>query len=132
MAFEITYSRINEHSRNVSRASKGIIISIVVLYFLHYPLTVQQQPTFAAGLPHYYSRGRTRDPHCSGSGVLGPAKGVESAWILYIIYIIYRITRMFCEYQTYANFAGVDQITKPKLVLVNTHDPCQNTIQFFC
>ncbi len=49
---------------------------------------------------------------------------------------IYRITRMFCKYQTYANFAWVDQfefvvlnkIAKPKLLLVNTHDPCQNAI----
>ena len=45
----------------------------------------------------------------------------------------YRITRMFCEHQTFANFARVDQFAtiksaKPKLVLVNTHDPCQNAI----
>ncbi len=55
---------------------------------------------------------------------------------------ICRITRMFCEHQTYANFASVSirisKIAKPKLVLVNTHDPCQNTIvrsqkgQFLC
>ncbi len=40
---------------------------------------------------------------------------------------------MFCEHQTYANFAMVDQFAtiksaKPKLLLVNTHDPCQNAI----
>ncbi len=40
----------------------------------------------------------------------------------------YRITRMFCEHQTFANFAMVDQFAtiksaKPKLLLVNTHDP---------
>ena len=40
---------------------------------------------------------------------------------------------MFCENQTFANFARVDQFAriksaKPKLLLVNTHDPCQNTI----
>ncbi len=40
---------------------------------------------------------------------------------------------MFCEHQTFANFAMVDQFAtiksaKPKLLLVNTHDPCQNTI----
>ncbi len=44
--------------------------------------------------------------------------------------IVYRITRMFCEHQT---FARVDQFTtiksaKPKLLLVNTHDPFQNAI----
>ncbi len=37
----------------------------------------------------------------------------------------YRITRMFCEHQTFANFAMVDQFAtiksaKPKLLLVNT------------
>ncbi len=46
---------------------------------------------------------------------------------------MYRITRMFCEHQTFANFAMVDQFAtiksiKPKLLLVNTHDPFQNTI----
>ncbi len=45
----------------------------------------------------------------------------------------YRITRLFCEHQTFANFAMVDQFAtiksaKPKLLLVNTHDPCQNAI----
>ncbi len=45
----------------------------------------------------------------------------------------YCITRMFCEHQTFANFARVVQFatiksTKPKLLLVNTHDPCQNAI----
>ncbi len=40
---------------------------------------------------------------------------------------------MFCEHQTFANFAMVDQFAtlksaKPKLLLVNTHDPCQNAI----
>ena len=38
---------------------------------------------------------------------------------------------MFCENQTFANFARVDQfatIKSAKLLLVNTHDPCQNTI----
>ena len=45
----------------------------------------------------------------------------------------YRITRMFREHQTFANFARVDQFAtiksaKPKLLLVNTHDPCQNAI----
>ncbi len=40
---------------------------------------------------------------------------------------------MFCENQTFANFARVDQFAtiksaKPKLLLVNTHDPCQNAI----
>ena len=40
---------------------------------------------------------------------------------------------MFCEHQTFANFARVDQFAlitsaKPKLLLVNTHDPCQNAI----
>ncbi len=40
---------------------------------------------------------------------------------------------MFCEYQTFANFAMLDQFAtiksaKPKLLLVNTHDPCQNAI----
>ncbi len=43
------------------------------------------------------------------------------------------ITRMFYEHQTFANFAMVDQFAtiksaKPKLLLVNTHDPCQNAI----
>ena len=38
------------------------------------------------------------------------------------------ITRMCCEYQTFANFAMVDQFitiksAKPKLLLVFTHDP---------
>ena len=37
---------------------------------------------------------------------------------------------MFCEHETYANFASVDHfatiIAKPELVLVITHDPCQN------
>ncbi len=47
--------------------------------------------------------------------------------------IYYRITRMFCEHQTFANFAMVDQFAtiksaKPKLLLVNTHDLCQNAI----
>ena len=42
-------------------------------------------------------------------------------------------TRMFCDHQTFANFVMVDQFTtikstKPKLLLVNTHDPCQNAI----
>ena len=42
-------------------------------------------------------------------------------------------TRMFCEHQTFANFAMVDSFAtiksaKPKLLLVNTHDPCQNAI----
>ncbi len=42
----------------------------------------------------------------------------------------YRITRMFCEHQTFANFTRADQFAtiksaKPKLLLVNTHDPCQ-------
>ncbi len=46
-------------------------------------------------------------------------------------YLVYRITRMFCEHQKFANFAMVDQFAtiksaKPKLV--NTHNPCQNTI----
>ena len=46
---------------------------------------------------------------------------------------IYRITRMFCENQTFVNFARVDQFAtiksaKPKLLLVNTHYPCQNAI----
>ncbi len=45
----------------------------------------------------------------------------------------YRITRMFCEHQTFSNFVMVDQFAtiksaKPKLLLVNTHDPCQNAI----
>ena len=45
----------------------------------------------------------------------------------------YCITRMFCKHQTFANFAMVDQFAtlksaKPKLLLVNTHDPCQNAI----
>ena len=45
----------------------------------------------------------------------------------------YRITRMFCEHQTFANFAMVNQFAtiksaKPKFVLVNTHDLCQNAI----
>ncbi len=40
---------------------------------------------------------------------------------------------MFCKHQTFANFAIVDQFAtikfaKPKLLLVNTHDPCQNAI----
>ncbi len=40
---------------------------------------------------------------------------------------------MFCEHQTFANFAMLDQFAtikfaKPKLLLVNTHDPCQNAI----
>ena len=40
---------------------------------------------------------------------------------------------MFYEHQTYANFARDDQfatikIAKPKLLLVNAHDPCQNAI----
>ena len=40
---------------------------------------------------------------------------------------------MFYEHQTFANFAMVDQFAtiksaKPKLLLVNTHDPCQNAI----
>ena len=39
----------------------------------------------------------------------------------------YRITRMFCEHQTLANFVRVDQFTTT-LLLVNTHDPCQNAI----
>ena len=44
--------------------------------------------------------------------------------------VLYRITRMFCEHQTFANFAKVDQFAtiksaKPKLF---THDPCQNAI----
>ena len=43
------------------------------------------------------------------------------------------ITRMFCEHQTFANFAMVDQFAtiksaKPKLLLVNTHNPCQDAI----
>ena len=47
--------------------------------------------------------------------------------------ILYHITRIFCEHQTFANFAMVDQFAtiksaKPKLLLVNTHDPCQNAI----
>ena len=47
--------------------------------------------------------------------------------------LYYRITRMFREHQTFANFAMVDQFAtikpaKPKLLLVNTHDPCQNAI----
>ena len=47
--------------------------------------------------------------------------------------LLYRITRMFCEHQTFANFARVDQFAtiksaKPKLLLVNTHDPFQNAI----
>ncbi len=46
---------------------------------------------------------------------------------------VYRITRMFCEHQTFANFARVDQFAtiksaKPKLLLVNTHDLFQNAI----
>ncbi len=43
----------------------------------------------------------------------------------------YRITRMFCEHQTFANFAMVDQfatIKSAKPTIVNTHDPCQNPI----
>ena len=43
-------------------------------------------------------------------------------------YLVYRITRMFCEHQKFANFAMVDQFAKPKLLLVNTHNPCQNAI----
>ncbi len=47
--------------------------------------------------------------------------------------VLYRITRMFCEHQTFANFAMVNQFptiksAKSKLLLVNTHDPCQNAI----
>ncbi len=39
---------------------------------------------------------------------------------------IYRITRMFCEHQTFANFAMVDQFAtiksaKPKLLLVSKY-----------
>ena len=46
---------------------------------------------------------------------------------------MYCIARMFCEHQTFVNFARVDQFAsmksaKPKLLLVNTHDPCQNAI----
>ncbi len=39
-------------------------------------------------------------------------------------------TRMFCEHQAFANFARVDQCNNKiaKLLLVNTHDPCQNVI----
>ena len=41
-----------------------------------------------------------------------------------------RIPRMFCEHQTFANFDQFATIksAKPKLLLVNTHDPCQNAI----
>ena len=51
----------------------------------------------------------------------------------YNVIIMNRITRMFCDHQTFANFARVDQFatiksTKPKLLLVNTHDPFQNAI----
>ena len=44
--------------------------------------------------------------------------------------VLYRITRMFCEHQTFANFDQFATIksAKPKLLLVNTHDPCQNAI----
>ena len=37
---------------------------------------------------------------------------------------------MFCEYQTFVNFAMVDQFSKIKSAKLSkyTHDPCQNTI----
>ena len=43
---------------------------------------------------------------------------------------IYRSTRIFCEHQTFANFDQFATIksAKPKLLIVNTHDPCQNAI----
>ncbi len=46
---------------------------------------------------------------------------------------VHRITRMFCEHQTFVNFGGLinygnNKIAKPKLLLVNTHDPYQNAI----
>ena len=40
----------------------------------------------------------------------------------------HRITRMFCEHQTYANFARVDQFALQSKIIVNTDDPCQNAI----
>ncbi len=46
--------------------------------------------------------------------------------IIFVLRILY-YHRMFCEHQTFANFAMVDQFAtiksaKPKLLLVNTHD----------
>ncbi len=53
----------------------------------------------------------------------------NAAPLLVSIYL-YRITRMFCDHQTFAKFARFDQFAtiksaKPKLSLVNTHDPFQ-------
>ena len=57
---------------------------------------------------------------------------VLRAWATCTCCTSYRITRMFCEYQTFANFARVDQFAtiksaKPKLLRKYT-DPCQNAI----
>ncbi len=35
---------------------------------------------------------------------------------------------MFCQHQTYANFARVDQFSTINKIAINTHDPCHNTI----
>ncbi len=42
--------------------------------------------------------------------------------------MVFEVYRMFCEHQTFANFARVDQFATIKSALVNTHDPCQNEI----